>query len=350
MNPMNAVVKALQFDARKTDYLNIGLIIISLLLAFYIPFELFLFAYAVLGPLHYLTEISWLRSKGYFVSKKNLILGIGIFCASFALPAFIFFQSFPDIITSAGGKSVILFFAEWTNGMIFTALIFAFGLVFIKQTKYLIAFLAIGLIVGYSLNYVPFYQVLIGALLPTVIHVYLFTLLFMLYGALKAKSRPAMVGIVLALLCPLIIILMPIDPNSYYLTEDIKQTFLESKFHFLVATIAGILGVSSGNEFYFYEQPFIKIQIFIAFAYCYHYLNWFSKTSVIGWHKNLNLKKVAIITAIWGASIFLYWYDYKVGFASLVFLSMLHLFLEFPLNWISMKGIWGELRNRAYTK
>ena len=34
--------------------LNSGLIIIICVVAFYIPFELFLFSYGILGPLHYL--------------------------------------------------------------------------------------------------------------------------------------------------------------------------------------------------------------------------------------------------------------------------------------------------------
>src|SRR6187551_589263 len=55
--------------ARNVDLLNVGLIAISLVAAFALPFELFLFAYAVLGPLHYLTEISWIHDRGYFVDR-----------------------------------------------------------------------------------------------------------------------------------------------------------------------------------------------------------------------------------------------------------------------------------------
>src|SRR5438045_6620252 len=33
------------------------------------PFHVFLFAYAVLGPLHYLTEISWLHDRNYFTAR-----------------------------------------------------------------------------------------------------------------------------------------------------------------------------------------------------------------------------------------------------------------------------------------
>ncbi len=46
------------------NYLNMGLMVLSCALAFVLPFELFLLAYAVLGPLHYLTQISWLHDRG----------------------------------------------------------------------------------------------------------------------------------------------------------------------------------------------------------------------------------------------------------------------------------------------
>src|ERR1700756_5770386 len=49
---------------------NMGLMLFSTVMAFIIPFKLFLFVYAVLGPLHYLTEISWLEKRNYFITKK----------------------------------------------------------------------------------------------------------------------------------------------------------------------------------------------------------------------------------------------------------------------------------------
>src|ERR1043165_8502495 len=45
--------------------------IFSCVAAFVLPFELFLFSYAVLGPLHYLTEISWLHDRKYFGSPPG---------------------------------------------------------------------------------------------------------------------------------------------------------------------------------------------------------------------------------------------------------------------------------------
>ena len=44
--------------------------VLSLVVAAVVPFELFLISYAVLGPLHYLTEISWLHDRQYFAPRK----------------------------------------------------------------------------------------------------------------------------------------------------------------------------------------------------------------------------------------------------------------------------------------
>ena len=61
------------------DRLNLALILASALLAVRWPFETLLLAYAVLGPLHYLTEISWLHDRRYFLPRRHdvwpLLLG-----------------------------------------------------------------------------------------------------------------------------------------------------------------------------------------------------------------------------------------------------------------------------------
>ncbi|NNJ56220.1 MAG: hypothetical protein HKP14_08810 [Bacteroidia bacterium] len=89
----------------------------------------------------------------------------------------------------------------------------------------------------------------------------------------------------------------------------------------------------------------LKLQIFIAFAYTYHYLNWFSKTKVINWHQVSKSRLYGAI-AIWLGSVALYLYDYKIGLAVLFFFSVLHVFLEFPLNHLSFVGIYKEIKNR----
>lgn len=62
----------------RIDYLNIGLIITSFIIAIYLPFRLFLLSYAILGPLHYLTELNWLNKQQYFIkpSQKKFLFGL----------------------------------------------------------------------------------------------------------------------------------------------------------------------------------------------------------------------------------------------------------------------------------
>src|SRR5882672_6216800 len=55
----------------RINYLNIALMIGACIAAYVFPFELFLFSYAVLGPLHYLTEISWLHERNYFTESPK---------------------------------------------------------------------------------------------------------------------------------------------------------------------------------------------------------------------------------------------------------------------------------------
>ena len=53
------------------NLLNIGLMLASASVAFVVPFETFLLAYAVLGPLHYLTQIAWMHERQYFALERR---------------------------------------------------------------------------------------------------------------------------------------------------------------------------------------------------------------------------------------------------------------------------------------
>ena len=88
---------------------------------------------------------------------------------------------------------------------------------------------------------------------------------------------------------------------------------------------------------------------FIAFAYTYHYLNWFSKILVIQWHK-VPRKTVNKILGIWLMSIAIYVYDYMLGLKWLFLLSFLHFLLEFALNNRSIIGSGTELKEMVSPK
>ena len=64
---------------------------------------------------------------------------------------------------------------------------------------------------------------------------------------------------------------------------------------FILVVFSKYIGLSDGKTFFFYECMELKLMMFLSFIYLYHYLNWFSKTTVIKWHKNLNLKKQFVL-------------------------------------------------------
>lgn len=50
--------------------MNIGLMLLCCFIAYVIPWPMLLAAYAILGPAHYLTQISWLHHRKYFVLRS----------------------------------------------------------------------------------------------------------------------------------------------------------------------------------------------------------------------------------------------------------------------------------------
>lgn len=83
---------------------------------------------------------------------------------------------------------------------------------------------------------------------------------------------------------------------------------------------------------------------FIAFAYTYHYLNWFSKTSILRWHA-VPRRRIPLILCVWGASLALYAWGYARGFKWLFFLSLIHVLLELPLHHRTVMEIGREMRS-----
>ena len=88
---------------------------------------------------------------------------------------------------------------------------------------------------------------------------------------------------------------------------------------------------------------------FIAFAYTYHYLNWFSKTGIIRWHV-VSQRRIAGLVALWLVSLALYAWSWQWGYVGLLGLSVAHVILEYPLNWKTFIGIGGELRSRLASR
>lgn len=323
--------------ADRINYLNIGLMLISCVVALYIPFELFLFAYAVLGPAHYLTEIAWLHKRGYFTKGKHDYLLLG-------------------------GLAVLLFIAVLSSGQnpgqltqnaniaTFTFLALGSALVFMltsNTTHRILGLAAVGVLAFTALNAAGFLVMLVATFVPTLVHVYLFTGFFMIYGALKERSRSGYLAFCVFLLCPIACLL--IDPRRYMPSAYVAVSYF---FNFASVNLAVLgmhfpqtraEGVNAAAQVFMSHKGLILMR-FIAFAYTYHYLNWFSKTSIIRWHK-VGIWRLAVIGGLWLAAVGIYIYNYSLGYKVLFCLSFMHVYLEFPLNHLSILGTFREVRS-----
>jgi len=400
----------------KINFLNIGLMLITAVFAFFLPFETFLLAYAFLGPLHYLTEISWLHDRQYFTKGKYdfvplLLIGVALSYAAFAKDFDFNIDFYKEFVAlNLFDKLLVL--------ALFSSLLFAFvkNLV-VKIIAILFIFIFIS---GWlapenasenSKNTTIF---ALTSLVPTLIHVYLFTGLFMLFGALKSRSKTGLLSVAAFIIIPIYLVYgLPVTPKKNYisdygkeayyadgdgffytnvsildhfrlmnepnltnkqyldsiinkdsktnqtpiaerqritdsLSDKLNQAFIvpnpESEYY--MRPIPAKLAIPIESKDYYWNYVFfsgfgIMLMRFIAFAYMYHYLNWFSKTEVIRWHKVPKIRFVAVLL-LWLTACALYAYNYSLGLSFLFFLSFTHVLLEFPLNMVSIVGIGKE--------
>ncbi|AWA31241.1 hypothetical protein HYN48_14680 [Flavobacterium magnum] len=325
---------------RNLDFFNILLMLLSMVLALLIPFELFLFVYAVLGPLHYLTEINWLQQKNFFLTRKNDQYFIAFFILLLAITGIFNLKGYSPLLifTTFFGSLALLFIGSWR-----------------RRLAALSGILAAGILLTVFF-YKPF-RIVFSMFLPTVVHVFIFTGLFILLGALRGKSHMGIASIVVFVSCSLGLVMAGSAWNqsviSEYLTDsyrifqslNIRMAQLFDFLHFTEIK-ARLTSADDQNQLVFFSDAGVKVMRFIAFAYTYHYLNWFSKTSVIQWHKTSRIKGIGILT-IWLASIGLYLYDYNTGLKWLYILSIAHVLLEFPLNHRIFIDIRKHLRLKA---
>lgn len=299
--------------------------IVSCIVAFFIPFELFLFSYGVLGPLHYLTEIGWLHKKNYFTKGKYDFIFLTVICTA------LFYYTFNP-------PKDHLLVADLIAFSFFISLVF----VFIKDWLYRIALTVLAALVVSLLNNFDSYFIWIGIFLPTIIHVFIFTWLFMLYGVLKEKSFSGFLSVVVLIICAASFFLIQPSGLNYKVSENIRASYhMFDLLNFNLIQLFHMDSLNSVSEIFERNSGFVIMRL-VAFAYTYHYLNWFSKTSVIKWHQ-VPKKVLAGTVILWIGSVAVYLYDYNLGIRTLFFLSFLHVFLEFPLNVVSFTGIGKEL-------
>jgi hypothetical protein len=335
---MNVLQKSLGTN-EGINYTNIILMALSLVFSVLLPFETFLFVYAVLGPLHYLTEISWLEKRSFFVTNKKDVILFLVCGILFTIP--VFFSGTP-----------IQFYL---SRVMMLAVFYAAIIVLVKNNilKYGLAviffFISMAKKDDYSSSTFLFY----GILIPTIIHVFIFTGLFILFGALKTKSKSGLLSLLFFIICPIILFLVNIDYSIVQAGNYIKNNL--ANFEIINKSLIMLFGLDNSvtnlqsalqiNKTILYTSSgAIMVARFIAFAYTYHYLNWFSKTSVIKWH-DVSKKRMFVILFLWIGSVVFYIINYQLGFKILFLLSIMHVLLEFPLNIVTLKGIGIELKN-----
>lgn len=400
----------------KINFLNIGLMLITAVFSFFLPFETFLLAYAFLGPLHYLTEISWLHDRQYFTKGKYdfvplLLIGVALSYAAFAkdfefnidfYKEFVALNLFDKLLVLALFSSLLFAFVK---NLLVKIIVILFIFIFIS------GWLAPENAAENSKSTTIF---ALTSLVPTLIHVYLFTGLFMLFGALKSRSKTGLLSVLAFIIVPIFLVFgLPVQTKTNYISDYGKEAYyadgdgffytnvsildhfrlmnepnltnkqyldsiinkdsktnqtpiaerqritdsLSDKLNkafivpnpeseYYMRPIPAKLAIPIESKDYYWNYVFfsgfgIMLMRFIAFAYMYHYLNWFSKTEVIRWHKVPKIRFIAVLL-LWLTACALYAYNYSLGLSFLFFLSFTHVLLEFPLNMVSIVGIGKE--------
>lgn len=336
-------------EAKKIEITNFLLIWVTLFFAFQFPFQLFLFSYAILGPLHYLTEINWLDKKNYFLAHQNdkkhylkavivSLLLLTITFAFFELGKWEFTKPLHASILSSNVAAPLNTYTQWSFSALFVVFIFAVAFVATPQRINRLLIIGICAIATLFLYKFTFFAVCFGIFLPTIIHVFLFTILFMWSGAKKSHSTWGYINVVSMFLVIIVIsakenLVLPSNTS-----QSTFETFIATNFHQVNYAITRLLGHADGSNWNLQLPIVWKVQTFIAFAYTYHYLNWFSKTSVIQWHK-IDKKKMYTTLILWAICCFMFYFNYRIGLAAIYVLSMLHIILEFPLNISSIRSL-----------
>lgn len=291
---------------RGNDAIHLGLMLLAFAASYLVPFELLLLAYVVLGPAHYFTEISWLHDRSYYLPHRGIAAVLAIIAVIAAL-----IDNASWFGLAMWGALVVCAMLAATTSAIESMLLFMVAIVLS----------AIMYSSGSSLA-------VIGILIPTLIHVSLFTLVFMVLGAHRSGSRVQAALVVVYLLAVATILLLP--P-----TAEIRISSFARVGQDYFGNVGPALGRLFGVSGLVLDT---RLTSLLAFVYTYHYLNWFIKADVIRWTE-VPRARLAAMAAASAASTALYFYDYAFGFTFLLALSLIHILLEFPLDSLALRQL-----------
>jgi len=181
--------------------------------------------------------------------------------------------------------------------------------------------------------------IVLGVLLPTLIHVSLLTPVFMTLGAYRSGSKAQALLIVVYLAAVAAILLVP--PSARTIVPTFGQAAREY-FGNVAPALGSVLGIPDLTL----DTRFTSL---LAFIYSYHYLNWFIKADVIRW-ADIPRSRLILVCAASAASTALYAFNYALGFTVLLALSLLHVVLEFPLNTLALRQLGAAIGQAALAR
>jgi hypothetical protein len=300
---------------RTIDAVHLGLMLAALAITYLVPFELLLLSYVILGPAHYFSEISWLHDRKYFLPQRNVAFGL----AGMAVVA------------------ALVDNAAWFGFVIWMAFV-ACALLTTTTAAQSAVLTIVALVVTAVMAVNESSMAVLGILLPTLIHVSLFTLVFMTLGAYRSGSRAQALLVIVYLMAIAVILVAP--PSAATQIPAFAKAGQEY-FGNVGPALGRLLGIAN-------LRLDTRLTSLLAFVYTYHYLNWFIKADVIRWAE-IPRSRLALVVGASVVSTALYFYNYAFGFTVLLALSLVHVVLEFPLNNLALRQL-GAAVGQGFTQ
>jgi hypothetical protein len=308
------------------------LVVVAAALAAFRPVEVFLAGFMVLGPLHYLTELVWLHERRCFTSRAwhpALLGGIGLVGTTMVLLLDSGAPLPAEARVVAQNVAVTALFVATVLAFVLTrrdpkpAMLAVAGA---AATVVGVAWSVSGWSYGYFLGF--------GVLLPTVVHVLGFTALFMIHGCIRRRDRGDLLALGL-FLSALVLLVLPWGPVTAHPAAAARYG---TTFSYLNDAIIGMVGgradsASSG----LWADGLMRV---LAFAYLHHYLNWFEKTPRIGLDR-LSPRQLRIAVGGWLFLLGATAVNVELGLMLALVPNVLHMVLELPLNWRTIRALAG---------
>lgn len=300
----------------KQEWAQPGLIALSMFWAYALPVEGLFLSYALLGPLHYLTQISWLHDRDYFLGNKYT----------------------PPVFLAVGMGTV--FWISYISENIHQAAVGIWSLLlitpFLRDWRMVPLGILLVPIVAWHLAKEPTSALMAAAFIPSVIHVGAFTFLFLLAGALRRGGAAGVLSVLSWAACAAALIYLPAKGIGF--RTELSAAPREF-FDPMMEAMGKLVGIDVPRD------HMAGIYGFLTFIYTYHYLNWFSKTELLKW-QDVSRTRMGGIVLLYAGCIGLYFYNYAFGYMAVLALSTLHVVMEFPLNTQTMGALPGLVFSR----